>query len=118
MKLSEKLAALEAQGQAGKGSGKSRGGRDGRVGRAARAPRGGRRGPAVVRAPRCHLDELHLRVRPLGRAPVQRDDLLHLLFAREALEQIVAAKPTADIDAEWGFDPPEQLLPVLYEELR
>lgn len=47
-----------------------------------------------------------------------RDRVSRLIQQGRSLEQIVAAKPTADLDAEWGFDPPDLLLPVLYEELR
>ncbi|HSG66773.1 MAG TPA: MBL fold metallo-hydrolase [Gammaproteobacteria bacterium] len=47
-----------------------------------------------------------------------RDRVSQLMREGRTLEQIVAAKPTADIDAEWGFEPPDLLLPVLYEELR
>jgi glyoxylase-like metal-dependent hydrolase (beta-lactamase superfamily II) len=47
-----------------------------------------------------------------------RDRVAGLIREGRTLEQIAAAKPTADIDAEWGFDPPDLLLPVLYEELR
>lgn len=47
-----------------------------------------------------------------------RDRVASLIREGRTLEQIVAAKPTADIDAEWGFEPPDLLLPVLYEELR
>lgn len=46
-----------------------------------------------------------------------RDRVSRLIREGRSLEQIVAAKPTADLDAEWGFDPPDLLLPVLYEEL-
>lgn len=39
------------------------------------------------------LDELHLRVHPLRRAPVQRDNLLHLVLSREPLEEHASEAP-------------------------
>jgi len=47
-----------------------------------------------------------------------RDRVSRLKREGKTLEQIVAAKPTADLDAKWGFEPPDLLLPVLFEELR
>ncbi len=46
-----------------------------------------------------------------------RNRVSRLIDQGMTLEQITAAKPTADIDAEWGFEPPDLLLPVLYAEL-
>jgi len=46
-----------------------------------------------------------------------RDRVSQLIEQGRTLEQITAARPTADLDAEWGFEPPDLLLPVLYEEL-
>ncbi len=46
-----------------------------------------------------------------------RDRVQSLIDEGRSLEEIVAAKPTADLDEEWGFDPPDLLLPVLYAEL-
>jgi cyclase len=46
-----------------------------------------------------------------------RDRVARLIGEGKSLEQIVAAKPTADLDAKWGFGPPDLLLPVLYDEL-
>jgi glyoxylase-like metal-dependent hydrolase (beta-lactamase superfamily II) len=46
-----------------------------------------------------------------------RDRVARLIEQGRTLEQIVAAQPTADLDEEWGFDPPDLLLPVLYAEL-
>jgi len=47
-----------------------------------------------------------------------RDRVSRLIDQGMTLEQITAAKPTADLDEAWGFEPPELLLPVLYNELR
>ena len=46
-----------------------------------------------------------------------RDRVSRLKREGKSLEQIVAAKPTADLDAKWSFGPPDLLLPVLYAEL-
>jgi cyclase len=47
-----------------------------------------------------------------------RERVSKLVREGKTLDEIVAAKPTADLDAKWGFDPPDLLLPVLYEELK
>lgn len=46
-----------------------------------------------------------------------RERVSRLVAQGMSLDEITAARPTADIDAEWGFDPPDLLLPVLYDEL-
>jgi len=46
-----------------------------------------------------------------------RNRVSRMIEQGRTLEQIVAAKPTADLDEAWGFEPPDLLLPVLYNEL-
>ncbi|NIW24560.1 MAG: MBL fold metallo-hydrolase [Gammaproteobacteria bacterium] len=46
-----------------------------------------------------------------------RDRVQRLIDDGRTLEQITAARPTADLDEEWGFEPPDLLLPVLFNEL-
>lgn len=47
-----------------------------------------------------------------------RDRVSKLIREGKTLDQVVAARPTADLDAKWGFEPPDLLLPVLYAELK
>jgi len=46
-----------------------------------------------------------------------RNRVSRLIQQGRTLDQIVAAKPTTDLDEQWGFEPPDLLLPVLYAEL-